>query len=55
MGGAELGWMALVVEDDKSSNPVDVRRFRAEAVMLEPDVVADAREESKGLGRIHPR
>ena len=40
--------MAFVVEDDETSNPIDVSLFGADAVMLNAQMPADAVEE---LGR----
>jgi hypothetical protein len=40
--------MALVVEKDEASNPVDVSLLGAKAVVQEPDAVADTIEEAPG-------
>ena len=53
MRGAEVDRMTLVVEEDKSFNPVDVGLFRTDAVMLEPDTGADAVEKTRRLGTVH--
>src|SRR5207248_2550915 len=50
--------VALVVKDDKSSNPLDIGLFCAKAVMLEANAIADARKETRRLrciGGVHAR
>src|SRR5206468_7698961 len=55
---AEFRRVALVVKDDKSSNPLDIGLFCAKAVMLEANAIADARKETRRLrciGGVHAR
>src|SRR5437667_3423103 len=40
--------MALVVQDDKATNPIDVGLFRTISVVLAADTVAYAREATRG-------
>lgn len=54
--GTEASGMATAVETDIPSNPVDVGLLGAEAVVLEADALADAREEPltfESRGPIH--
>ena len=54
--GTEANGMATAVETDIPSNPVDVGLLGAEAVVLEADALADAREEPltfESRGPIH--
>ena len=44
---------ALVVKDDKSSNPIDVGLLRTNAVVLEADAFADACEETRRFWGVH--
>jgi len=53
--GAELQRMSLVVEDDKSFNPVGIRGLGAEAVMSEPNSLANACEETRRWRGVHVR
>jgi len=45
--------VALAMKNDEASNPVAVRLLGPEAVMLEPDPVADAVEQRSGRFRLH--
>lgn len=45
--------VALVVEPDEASNPVDVRLLSAEAVVLQPNLVPHAGEQARRVGAVH--
>ena len=45
---AHLSGMALLVEEDEASDPIDVNGLGANAVVLDPQMPADTVEQSRG-------
>jgi hypothetical protein len=53
LGRAERSRVPLAVEKDEAFNPLDIRLLGPDAVMLEPDLVAHASEQPRGIGGFH--
>lgn len=45
---AHLSGMALLVEEDEASDPIDINGLGANAVVLDPQMPADTVEQSRG-------
>jgi hypothetical protein len=47
LGGTHFQGMTFVMEEDEAANPVDVSLFGTEAMMPNPDGLADAVEQAR--------